>query len=207
MTKIKICGITNLDDALACLAAGADAVGFVFAQSPRKITPEKAAEICGELSDSITRIGVFVNENIEAVHQITSFCGLNLVQLSGEENGDYWTQLKMPFLKVFRVKGNFVIGDIERSGLSLFMLDTYSSDKFGGTGNSFDWEIAFQAKKYGNFFLSGGLTPGNVTVALEEVAPFGVDVSSGVEKCPGKKELDKVKQFIAEVRKWDSQTN
>ena len=207
MTKIKMCGITTLEDALACLTAGADAVGFVFANSPRRISPEASARICRELPETITKVGVFVNESTETVYQIKAFCGLNLVQLSGDENGDYLTNLKIPFLKVFRVRGNFVIGDIERSRLDLFMLDSFSPDKFGGTGNSLDWKIAFQAKKFGDFFLSGGLNPQNGSTALEKIQPYGVDVSSGVEKYPGKKDLDKVKRFITEVRKWDSRTN
>ncbi len=207
MTKIKICGITNISEALKCAEAGADALGFVFASSPRQVTPRIAQEICREMPNSVSKVGVFVNENRSTLLKIASLCQLNYVQLHGQEDLAYLQELKFPFLKVFRVRDESVLSEIDGFKLNRFMLDTYLNGSAGGSGKSFDWKVAQQAKRFGQLFLSGGLTPENVGMALEKVKPFGVDVSSGVEKSPGKKDLEKVKRFIQEVRRWDSRIN
>jgi len=207
MTKIKICGITNVSDALKCVEAGADALGLVFASSPRQVTPQIAKEICRRLPNSVSKAGVFVNENPPTLLKIARDCQLDYVQLHGQEDQEYFQQLNFPFVKVFRVKDESVLSEIESFKLNLFMLDTYLNGTAGGSGKSFDWNIALQAKKFGQFFLSGGLTPENVRTALEKVRAYGVDVSSGVESLPGKKDLEKVKRFIQEVREWDSRIN
>ena len=207
MTKIKICGITNVSDALKCVEAGADALGLVFASSPRQVTPQIAKEICRRLPNSVSKAGIFVNENPPTLLKIARGCQLDYVQLHGREDQEYFQQLNFPFVKVFQVKNKAILSEIERFQLKLFMLDSFVNGNSGGSGKSFDWEIAVQAKQFGRFILSGGLRAENVGSALQRVRPYGVDVSSGVEKFPGRKDLDKVKAFIAEVRKWDSRIN
>jgi len=204
MTKIKICGITNLNDALRCAEAGADALGFVFAPSPRQVAPQVAAKICERIPDSISKAGVFVNENPSTLLKTARVCQLDYAQLHGLEDQEYFQQLNFPFVKVFQVKNKAILSEIERFQLKLFMLDVFVNGNSGGSGKSFDWEIAVQAKRFGQFILSGGLTPENVGSALQRVRPYGVDVSSGVEKFPGRKDLDKVEKFIQEVKRWDS---
>jgi phosphoribosylanthranilate isomerase len=200
VTKIKICGITNLEDALACVDAGADALGFVLAESPRRVEAETIKDIVTRLPKTVLKIGVFVNEKLETLQQTFLNCGLDYAQLQGEESGEYIRRLEVPCLKVFRVKDESVLAEIESAKPNLFMLDTYQDGKKGGTGKIFNWEIAIQAKRYGKFFLSGGLNPDNVKSAIKKVHPYGVDVSSGVEKFPGKKDLEKVREFIKRVR-------
>jgi phosphoribosylanthranilate isomerase len=207
MTKVKICGITNVSDALKCVEAGADALGLVFASSPRQVTPQIAKEICRRLPNSVSKAGVFVNENPPTLLKIARDCQLDYVQLHGLEDQEYFQQLNFPFVKVFRVKNEAILSEIERFQLKLFMLDTFVNGNSGGSGKSFDWEIAVQAKRFGQFILSGGLTPENVGSALQKIRPYGVDVSTGVEKFPGRKDLDKVGKFIQEVKRWDSRIN
>ena len=207
MTKIKICGITNLEDGLKCAEAGADALGFVFAPSLRQVTPKKANEICKKLPRSISKVGVFVNETPSTLLKIAGACQLGYVQLHGSEDRGYLGQLTLPYVKVFRVKDESILQEIANYRLSLFMLDTFSNGRLGGGGKNFDWEIAVQAKKFGRLILSGGLNPENVRTALERVRPYGVDVCSGVERAPGKKDIEKVKKFIQEVRTCDSLTD
>ncbi len=206
MTKIKICGITNLDDALAALKLGVDALGFVFAESPRKVTPDKVGKIISEIAVPVLKVGVFVNENIEKIQQIFERYDLDYVQLSGNENKDYVERLVLPSIKVFKVKDQSVLKEIPQYDLNLFMLETFNDGQYGGTGNIFNWDIAKEAKIFGRVILSGGLTPENVFSALQQAEPYGVDVSSGVEESPGKKDKKKLEQFVKEVRRWDYQT-
>ena len=207
MTKIKICGITNLEDGLECAEAGADTLGFVFASSLRQVTPKKVVEICKKLPKAISKVGVFVNETPSTLLKIAGACQLDYVQLHGSEDRGYLGQLTLPYVKVFRVKDESILQEIANYRLSLFMLDTFSNGRLGGGGKNFDWEIAVQAKKFGRLILSGGLNPENVRTALERVRPYGVDVCSGVERAPGKKDIEKVKKFIQEVRTCDSLTD
>lgn len=206
MTKIKICGITNLDDALAALKLGVDALGFVFAESPRKVAPDKVGKIISEIAVPVLKVGVFVNENIEKIQQIFERYDLDYVQLSGNENKDYVERLVLPSIKVFKVKDQSVLKEIPQYDLNLFMLETFNDSQYGGTGNIFNWDIAKEAKIFGRVILSGGLTPENVFSALQQAEPYGVDVSSGVEESPGKKDKKKLEQFVKEVRRWDYQT-
>jgi phosphoribosylanthranilate isomerase len=224
MTRIKICGMTNRDDALAAASLGADALGFIFAASPRRITPEEAREIILALPPFITAVGVFRDEPAETVERIHDFCGLNLVQLHGNEDGAYLEKLGLPAIRVFRVRdgvgdegaGNEVAGDggvlgeIERLNQvcfqGYFLMDTFDESRAGGTGKTFDWAIAERASKLGKVILSGGLNPENVVEALEQVRPYAVDVCSGVERAPGRKDHGKMKDLIREVRNWDSRT-
>ena len=206
MTKIKICGITNLDDALAALELGVDALGFVFTESPRKVTPDKVEQIASQMDIPVLKVGVFVNKDVNQVQNIFDRCNLDYVQLSGNEDKIYLEKLSLPIIKVFKVKDQTVLKEIPQYDLNLFMLETFNENQYGGTGKTFNWEIAKEAKKFGRVILSGGLTPENVFSALQQVEPYGVDVSSGVEESPGKKNKKKLEQFIKEVRRWDYQT-
>ncbi len=205
MTRIKICGITNISDARLAVELGADALGFVFAASPRRITPPEANRIIRELPAAVSTVGVFVNEEREIVQQICTYCRLDVAQLHGDENLAYIQTLVTPALKVFRVKNNRVPGQIRKFRLPCFLLDTYNRRIRGGTGKTFNWEVAREATQLGKVVLSGGLNALNIATALATARPYAVDVSSGVEDQPGKKDHTKLKQFCSEVHQWDSQ--
>lgn len=196
MTRIKICGITNIEDALAAVDYGVDALGFVFFEkSPRYITPEKAKEIVSYLPPFITTIGVFVNEETEKIKEIMEFAGINVLQLHGDEQPDScrtWHRV----IKAFRVRDFTDLKPLEKYRCSALLLDAYSPESFGGTGQMFNWDIAVEAKRFGRIVLSGGLNPDNIEKAIRWVRPYAVDVSSGVEEEKGKKDLKKMKAFI-----------
>ncbi len=206
-TRIKICGITNLDDAKKVVELGAHAIGFVFAESPRKIEPSVAREISNLLPPFISKIGVFVNEEIKTIKEMYDYCFLDAVQLHGDEDSQYINALSLPFIKAFKVSGNEVIKQIEKFGLPYFLLDAFDKNLSGGTGKKFDWQIAIEASKLGDIILSGGLNQANIREALETVNPYAVDVSSGVEKSPGKKDFQKMESVINEVHRWNSRIN
>lgn len=207
MIRIKICGITSVDDALAACAAGAHAIGFVFAESPRRISKEIAADIVGTLPPFVTAVGVFVDESIENVRETILQCGLHIAQLHGHEDVRYCRSLGIPFLKAFRLKGIESIEAVKGYQCDSFLVDGHSAGMVGGTGHTADWAIAAKVAKLGKMILAGGLTPNNVRTALDIVRPYAVDVSSGVESSPGKKDTTKIKQFIREVQTWDYQIN
>jgi phosphoribosylanthranilate isomerase len=207
MTRVKVCGITNIEDALAACQAGADALGFVMAPGPREVDPSTVQRIVQAIPPFVTTVGVFVDGKIITLREIFSLCRLDLVQLHGSEDKSYVQALGLPCLKAFRVKNGSVLDEIRASGCSTFLLDTYNSRQPGGTGQSFDWKFAAQAGRLGRVILAGGLTADNVAAALSIVRPYGVDVSSGVEESPGRKDHEKVKRFIDEVRLWDYRTN
>jgi phosphoribosylanthranilate isomerase len=197
MVRVKICGITNLDDALTAVEAGADALGFVFYEkSPRFITPKKAAEIIRGLPPFLTTVGLFVNSDIGFVNSTADSCGVDIVQLHGDETVDFCSLVNRRVVKVFRIRNEESLRMIKDYCVAGFLLDAYSPEAYGGTGKSFNWEIARDAKKYGSVILAGGLTPDNVRQAVEAVKPYAVDVSSGVEAAPGRKDPDKVREFI-----------
>lgn len=203
MPRIKICGITSVEDAFAAVDNGADALGFVFfAKSPRAIEPEKARSIISSLPPFITTVGVFVDEDNDRIEQIISYTGLDAVQFHGTEDPEK-CKASRKVIKAIRVRE---LSDLEPlkhyKSVSAFLLDTYSQNTFGGTGQVFNWEIAVNAKNFGNIILAGGLTPENIEDAIRFVKPYGVDVSSGVEgSARGKKDHIKVKQFIDKARK------
>jgi len=207
MTKIKICGITNVEDALFAIECGANAVGFVFAKSKRQVKPDRVRAIIQKLPPFVERVGVFVNEVPSRIAGIVRETGLTAVQLHGEELPEFCESL-VPFtvLKGVRVRDESDIRMLAAyKNVSAYLLDTYVKGKPGGTGNSFDWKLALLAKKYGKpVILSGGLTPLNILEALRKVEPYGVDVSSGVESKPGKKDKKKIKEFIKKVRNYDA---
>ncbi|MFQ5677311.1 MAG: phosphoribosylanthranilate isomerase [bacterium] len=202
MVKIKICGITNLEDAQAATELGADAIGFIFyKESPRYVSPDNVKEIAAALPPFLTKVGVFVNEQVERIREISEAASLNLIQLHGDESPEYCQQLAAPIMKVFRVQSGFNVRTMQDYAVAGFLLDTHQKDRYGGTGETFDWQIARHAKAYGPIVLSGGLNPGNVKEAVEFVRPYAVDVASGVEAYPGKKDADKLKAFFDEVQK------
>lgn len=197
MVKVKICGITNLEDAMIAVEAGADALGFVFYdKSPRCVEPGKAADIIRALPPFVAAVGLFVNADINFVNLAADSCRLDVVQLHGEETPDFCSRVGRRVIKVFRVRDAQSIAPIQDYRVAGYLLDAYSSGAYGGTGLSFNWEIAKIAKKYGPVILAGGLTPDNIRQAVETVQPYAVDVSSGVEAAPGKKDPDKVRKFI-----------
>lgn len=196
--KVKICGITNVEDAQAAIAAGADLLGFVFAEeSPRRVRIEEAAAIARVVPPYIVRVGLFVNAPEELVMHAMNACGLQLLQFHGEETPDYCRQFGAMNMKAFRVKGPETIQALAEFPTDAWLLDAFVPGQRGGTGHSFNWDLAVEAVKLGRpVFLAGGLTPDNVTEAVRAVQPYGVDVSSGVESSPGKKDHAKVRQFI-----------
>ena len=201
MTRVKICGITNLDDALAAVEFGGDAIGFVFVpNTPRYIEPAKAAEIIARLPPFVTTVGLFVNDSKERIKQIADQCKLSVLQLHGQESPDFCLQFDRKVIKAFRVKDKESLDALPKYNVSAYLLDTYVKGAMGGTGVTFDWSLASDAKKYGLVILAGGLNPENVAKAIQQVHPYGVDVSSGVEAEPGKKDHSKLKDFIEAAR-------
>jgi len=202
MLKIKICGITNSEDAFAAISYGADALGFVFyPESPRVIMPEEAKKIISSLPPFITTIGVFVDQPKKELVEITNLTGIDVIQLHGSEHPEF-CDFSNKVIKAIRVKE---LSDLELlkhyKNISAFLLDTYSPDVIGGTGQIFNWEIAIEAKKYGTVILAGGLTPENIEEAVNLVQPYAVDVATGVEgEKKGRKDHKKLKLFIERAR-------
>lgn len=203
--KVKICGITSAEDATVAVEAGADALGFVFyRKSPRYIEPAMARQIIMGLPPLVLPVGVFVNEEQSVVRNLMDDCGLSLAQLHGSESAAYCQELGRPVLKALRVKDRsafLALAEFRgRAGVRGFVLDAFSDQAYGGTGQVIDWQLAAEAAKAANILLAGGLTPDNVQQAIQAVQPYGVDVSSGVEREPGKKDHEKVRAFIRAAR-------
>jgi phosphoribosylanthranilate isomerase len=197
MVRVKICGITNVDDALTAVAAGADALGFVFHEpSPRHVLPEQAAAIIRSLPPFVQAVGLFVNAELDFVNETSDRCRLDLVQLHGDESPEYCGRVARRVMKAFRVKDVSSIEPMGEYRVAGFLLDAYSPRAHGGTGLTFNWETALLAKQYGPIILAGGLTPDNVRQAVATVAPYAVDVSGGVESAPGKKDPALIQEFI-----------
>ncbi|HZX36376.1 MAG TPA: phosphoribosylanthranilate isomerase [Thermodesulfobacteriota bacterium] len=202
--KVKICGITNPDDALFAAECGADALGFVFwKKSPRFVEPAIVKAIVKALPPFVSCVGVFVDEEASRANEIARQAGLSCVQLHGSETPEFCRSMESRVIKAFRIKQGADVSSLSAYDVSAFLLDTYSEGAPGGTGKTFDWDCAVEAKKYGRIILAGGLTPGNIEEALRKVGPYGVDVSSGVESSKGKKDWVKVKEFIRLVRGSD----
>jgi phosphoribosylanthranilate isomerase len=204
-TVVKICGITNIADALAAAEAGADALGFVFYdQSPRHVTVPVAADIVRQLPPFIVKVGVFVNAPADLVYRAMADCGLNLLQFHGDETPEYCQQFGLMTMKAFRIRDAESLRALPAYKTDAWLLDAYASDKLGGTGEVFNWDLAVEAQKLGRpIFLAGGLTAENVAEAVRKVRPYAVDVSSGVESSPGKKDAEKVRAFIDAAKKRD----
>ncbi|MCA9471004.1 MAG: phosphoribosylanthranilate isomerase [Nitrospirales bacterium] len=203
--KIKICGITNLEDAQTAIREGADALGFIFhSQSPRFVEVNMVKSIVNQLPPFIIPIGVFVNEGLTIVRNMMDQCGLAVAQLHGDETPSYCETLGRPVLKGIRLKDRSSFLSLAeykgRAGVRGFVIDAFSESEYGGTGKVADWNLAQEAAEVAPILLAGGLTPDNVQEAIKKVHPYGVDVSSGVEASPGKKDRTKVKAFIQAVQ-------
>lgn len=207
MVKVKICGITNFDDALLACELGADALGFVFHKpSPRYIEPQRASAIMRHLPPFVVKVGVVVNMPIYQLKSLCQQLPLDLMQLHGDESPEYCQQVT-PCLKAFRMKDDFELAELGKYQTAGYVLDTFvDGSTYGGTGVAFDWRIAKSAKRFGKIILAGGLHTGNVAPALRMVQPYAVDVSSGVEARPGKKDPAKLKSFFEEIQKYNEQS-
>ena len=204
--RIKICGITNVDDALCAAKLGADAVGFVFARSPRQVSPEEAKSIAAALPPLVQTVGVFVDEDLKSVLSIAAFCHLDLLQFHGQEGPDYCAQFDRRVIKAVRVKtrAEVAVCSEYREVVDAFLLDTFVSGQSGGTGQTFDWNLGREAKQYGPIILAGGLHADNVADAIAAVRPYAVDASSQLEKNPGTKDHEKMARFVEAVRNADA---
>lgn len=201
MVRVKICGITTLEDARMAVDAGADALGFVFYEkSPRNINPVAVAEIVAKLPPFIQTVGLFVNEDVEKINWTADFCGLDVVQLHGDESPEDCLEVNRRVIKVFRIQNIVSIDPMKKYQVSGYLLDAWSPDAYGGTGRTFNWEVASAARQYGRIILAGGLVADNVIEAIKSVQPYAVDVSSGVESSLGKKDATKVREFIKRVK-------
>lgn len=203
--KIKICGITNVADARAAVEAGADALGFVFhSASPRNVSPDIARTIIGQLPPFVLAVGVFVNEDVKVVRDLMDSCGLALAQLHGDESAGYCESLGRPVLRAIRLKDRgslLALAEYKgRARVRGFVVDAFSEAAFGGTGRIADWHLAAEAAAAAPVILAGGLTAENVAEGIRTVRPYGVDVSSGVEASPGKKDHAKIAAFVRAVR-------
>lgn len=226
MTWIKLCGTTNLDDARLAIAAGADALGFIFAESPRRISPDTGRAIIEQLPDTVEKVGVFVNETPARMHEIIAFTGLTAVQLQGEETPEVVEQLRTlsstdrGTLRIFKALG--MANDIEgvmrdftaADGIDGVLLDSFAMRAAGtgesqhvargGTGKTFDWKRAASfvpsLAKHTRVIVAGGLSPANVAEAIQTLGPWGVDVCSGVEQSPGRKDAAKIRDFVTAAR-------
>lgn len=210
MTRVKICGITDVSYVQAAAEAGADLIGVVFAPGPRQLTPEKAKEIAAAAKEySLPVVGVFVNMPLATVNSLASSCGLDWVQLSGDESWDYCRQIQKPVIKAVHISndwdGKRLLAHLEEGQRELryhspiYLLDTSVEQKYGGTGKVFSWEIARRAAAKYPVIIAGGLDPENVGRVVAELKPWGVDVSSGVES-GGIKDIEKIKAFVSAAR-------
>ncbi len=202
MIKIKVCGITNHDDALFAAECGVDALGFNFyRKSPRYIAPEKAAEIINQLPPFVVPVAIFVNEREEKIRNIMFTTGIKVLQFHGDERPDFCERFATRVIKAFQVRDKESLQQMAHYRVSAFLLDSYREGLRGGTGETFDWHLAVVAKTFGRVVLAGGLTPENVAGAVKLVQPYAVDVAGGVEKEKGVKDHGMIKKFVAEVRR------
>jgi phosphoribosylanthranilate isomerase len=206
MVKIKICGITNLDDALAAVDFGADALGFNFyKKSPRHIEPQRAAEIIAQLPPFVVPVGIFVNEREEKIREIVSLACIQGIQLHGDETPEFCQRFGSRVIKAFQIKNKESLEHMSHYRVSAYLLDSYKEGMRGGTGETFDWHLAVVAKTFGRIVLAGGLNPNNVAEAVKLVQPYGIDVAGGVEREKGIKDHVKLKTFITEARRASRQ--
>jgi phosphoribosylanthranilate isomerase len=200
--KVKICGITECNDALWAVELGVGALGFIFAPSPRQIAPETARSIIKAIPPFVKTVGVFVNAKAAVIREHINYCGLDLVQLHGDEPPDFCRQLMPYTIKAVRIKdeSSLSICNAYRTDVRALLLDTYAADKAGGTGKTFDWRLALKIKEEGiPVILSGGLAPANIEEAIRVVRPYAVDVNSGVEERPGKKSFALMKALMEKI--------
>src|SRR5215204_3926150 len=199
MVFTKVCGITNPGDAREAADAGVDAIGLIFAESSRRVGVEEARQISIALPDGVLKVGVFVHADPEEVLRTAREVGLDLAQLHGDETPEAVAAIRgagLPVMKAVRVRNAEVLGTLESYEADLFLLDAWSARARGGTGETFDWELAKSVKWRDNIVVSGGLTPENVREAVEFFEPYGVDASSSLEERPGKKDGERVRRFV-----------
>ena len=203
MVRVKICGITRLADARAAVDAGADALGFVFAQSPRRVSETKVRWITSRLAPWITKVGVFVNARPSTIARTMKRCGLDAVQLHGEEppaDARALRKMGFPVIKALRVRDSLDKQTLDGYPADAFLLDTAAPGIYGGSGRSFDWRLLRGLRTTRPLIISGGLRPGNVRKLLKNIKPYGVDVSSGVENSPRKKDTKLVRKFVKNAK-------
>ena len=213
MTKVKICGINNIQHAVAAVKAGADFIGMVFAESRRRVTPLQARAIVGAVKKAnaaVKTVGVFVNSLAEEVNRIAEQCGLDMVQISGDEPWEYCIDIERPVIKAIHMSSESdsesreaVLGVehiADNDNVYIILLDTRIEGQYGGTGETFDWDLAKSVSRRYPIIVAGGLTPDNVKTAVEKIKPWGVDVSSGIET-DGVKDINKIKKFIDEAKR------
>ncbi|MBT5721634.1 MAG: phosphoribosylanthranilate isomerase [Candidatus Marinimicrobia bacterium] len=200
MIPTKICGITNLPDAQCAVDNGASAIGFIFYEkSPRAISIEDAKLISDHLSKDISKIGVFVNHDRAFIDYAISSVPLNMIQLHGDESPDFCNQFDVPVLKALRIKNKESLSDMNDYNVAGFLLDTYSDNQYGGTGETFDWSL-LNGKLETPIILSGGLNPDNILDAIDSVNPAAIDVNSGVEISPGKKDHQRISLLFKNLK-------
>ena len=202
--KVKICGITGYEEASIAVALGVDALGFIFAESPRQITPQKARAIVRDIPPFVKTVGVFVNQTPVAIREVINYCGLDLVQLHGDESPEICLALMPYTIKALRIKDE----SSAQASMTYYgkvrglLLDTYSEEMAGGSGKTFDWGLALKIKKMQiPIVLSGGLAPSNIREAIRTVEPYAVDVNSGVEESPGKKSPKLMDELMRKINK------
>jgi phosphoribosylanthranilate isomerase len=203
MVKVKVCGITNPDDARVAADAGADAIGLIFAESPRRVSVERAREIAAALPEGVLKVGVFVDAEPGEVLRIAREVDLDYAQLHGDEPPDAVAEIRdggVGVMKALRVRNAEALAAVERYEADLFLLDAWSAEARGGTGARFDWELAKSLRGRDNIVVSGGLGPENVREAIEYFQPYGVDASSSLEERPGKKDGERVRRFVGAAR-------
>ena len=204
MIPTKICGITNLDDANVAVENGASAIGFIFYEkSPRTISINNAKSISKHLPKTIARVGVFVNHEKDFINEAISEVPLDMIQLHSDETPDFCNQFDVPILKALRIKNEASLSVMDQYDVAVFLLDTFSNDQYGGTGETFDWSVLNRKFKT-PIILSGGLNPENILDAIDAVNPSAVDVNSGVESFPGKKDFNKLKSLFKNLNKTQS---
>ncbi len=204
MTRIKICGNTNSEDAILAKESGANFLGLIFTESKRKVSIEQAKVIIAAIPNYNSFVGVFANQPKELVEKIVTQLNLNWVQFHGDETSrycDYFTHKKINVIKTFRVQDVMSLKRLEEYDIAAFLFDTFSRHELGGTGQTFDWSV-IEKRPYihGKLFLAGGLTVQNVAEAIRRVHPYAVDVASGIEQSPGKKDPKLLKEFIQSVK-------
>ena len=201
IVKVKICGITSAADALAAVDAGADALGFMFyAPSPRNVNFDVAAEIIRQLPPFVAKVGVFVNPAEDEVRRAILECGLDTLQFHGEETPEFCRRFGLKTMKAFRVRDAESLRQTDAYANEAWLLDSYVAGQLGGTGARFNWELATEAARRHTVLLAGGLTAENAAEAVRKVRPYGLDVSSGLESAPGRKDAAKVGAFIAAAK-------
>ncbi|MGD0621269.1 MAG: phosphoribosylanthranilate isomerase [Thermacetogeniaceae bacterium] len=200
MARVKICGITTLDAALAAVEFGADALGFVFAPSPRRVTPQDAERIIRELPPFVSKVGVFVDAPRQEALEIAGDCRLDVLQFHGGEAPDYCRGWQQQVVKAFRVRDGSVLEQMGTYDVAACLLDAYVPGRAGGTGQRFDWDLARQAGERRRIILAGGITPDNVEQAVRQARPYAIDVSSGVET-GGVKDTEKIRALLMTVRR------